>query len=193
MGCDVAFRLDPVELPPQRPDASIDAPTDAPTILTCATSPIILRPTGAYTEAWTEQVPSEGTHLDKVIDADGADEDASYIASNVDGQLDLYTHLPIDSAVSIVSVTVWARARLEDIASSTQVGPAFFHGAMLEWDDVVVTSAWADHASNVYLVSPFTEKPWTVDEVNALTFGVRKAYATHRVRVTQLWVSVACN
>ena len=181
VGCDGVFGLTRVLPPP-----------DAPTILDCTRTPIILRPSDISRLEWADQDPATGTHVDHVAESE-PDDDLTYIASKIDGQLDLYTHLPIASTVTIDSVTVWIRARNETLPSSAQVGGAMQVGSALPWDDVYLGTAYSDLSSNVYATNPATNAPWTVDDVNGLSFGVRKAYSADRVRVTQIWAAVACH
>lgn len=200
-GCDTVFRVDRVsdgDAASDAPssdgagDAPVDAPVDGPSVLTCDQSPVILRPTGVFELAWPDQYPASGTHLDKVIDAGGADGDATYIATAGDGQFELYTHLPLDPSVTVESVSFWARARLvAPAAQSVQLGPAFRVGSAVNWDDRALTTAWGDVMSDTYVTDPVTGLPWTVEAVNGTAFGVRKAY-TERVLVTQIWATVAC-
>jgi hypothetical protein len=194
-GCDFVFRIDRLGPPGDaRPDVPIDAPIDAPTILTCAKSPIILRPTEIFLAAWADQYPATGNHLDQVIDDQGADEDATYIATAIDGELDLYGHVPIEAGVTIDLVSIGMRARLEEVsAPATEVATALRVDMNLYWDDRVVSSTWTDYSGALFSLNPATTQPWTVDEVNAMTFGVRKSYATTRVRVTQVWATVVCH
>jgi hypothetical protein len=187
--CDGVFGI--TRLKPPLPDAPVDAAPDAPTMFECTESPIVLRPTGIDRASWVDQFPSMGTHLDHIAETK-PDDDDSYIASAFDGELDLFTHVPLASTVTIESVTVWARARIEGTVASPQLGVAFSTATTLEWDDVAVGMSWKDHSTATYTQNPATTQPWTVDEVNALTFGVRKAYSNERVRVTQIWAEVAC-
>jgi hypothetical protein len=183
--CDGVFGLTRVQPPP--PDVLIDAPT----VLDCTTNPITLRPNGAQMAMWADQYPTAGTHLDKIADTT-ADDDLSYIASAFDGQLDLFTHVPLASTVRVESIVIWIRARTEVLINSAQVGAAFLVSTGLKWDDLYIDSSWSEYSTGFYVTNPATNQPWTVDEVNALAFGVRKAYSDDRVRVTQIWATVAC-
>jgi hypothetical protein len=197
-GCDELFGLDQVRLAAdaadvQPVDAPVDVMLDAPSILKCsAVGTITLVPTEPVTQNWADQVPATGSHLDKIAE-ELPDEDVTYIASASDGQLDLFAHAPIDGSTTIDSVTIWTRARLEGSVSAAQVGAAFMVGNAFEWDDVTLTGAWSDFSSGIYTKSPATQQSWTVAEVNAMTFGVRKAYNTYRVRVTRVWAIVTCH
>jgi hypothetical protein len=195
-GCDFAFRLDRLAAPidaqadvPPEADASIDAPT----ILTCSTSPIILVPTDVYQEMWTDQVPTTGTHADKVADL-VADDDATYIASMSDGQVDLFTHLPLAPDVQIEGIQFSIRTRIaEATAPSSQVGVAWLAKAPLQWDDMMITSTWADYQTGIYATNPNTGTAWTVDDVNEMTIGVRKAYSAYQAQVTRVWATIRCH
>lgn len=193
-GCDNVFALTPVKLPIDAPpDSPPDAPPDAPTILRCDANPIVLRPTAVYQQNWAEQFPAGADRAETVADA-SPDEDASYIASAFDGQVDLFDHLPIADGVVVEDVTVWIRTRIDATlpTQAAQVGAAFNIDGRFEWDDVVSTEAWGNYSSLRYASNPKTTMAWTVGDVNRLRFGVRKAYATHRVLVTQIWAEVAC-
>jgi hypothetical protein len=197
-GCDELFGLDQVRLAADaadapRIDAAVDVMVDAPAILKCSPAgTITLLPTEPITQNWADQYPVTGSHLDKIAEV-LPDEDLTYIASASDGQLDLFAHMPIDGSTTIDSVTIWTRARLEGAVSETQVGPAFMVGNKFEWDDVPISGVWNDFSSGIYTTSPVTLQGWTVAEVNSMTFGVRKAYNTYRVRVTRVWAIVACH
>ncbi len=190
-GCDKVFTLTPVELPI---DAPLDSPPDAPTILACDTNPIILRPTFVYQQSWAEQFPAGSSRAATVADHAGPDDDASYIASQFDGQTDLYEHVPVASDLVVTSVSVWVRARIDATQPTlaTQVGAAFTIDGLFEWDDVSMTEAWGNYSSLRYVNNPKTGVAWTAADVNRLVFGVRKAYVNHRVLVTQIWAEVAC-
>ncbi len=194
-GCDGVFKLTRVDPPiDAAPDAPPDASIDAPTMVECKSSPIILRPDGNSTGAWRDQVPPTGAHVDKIWE-EVADDDLSYIVTEADGVLELFTHVPAASTVKIDSVTIWVRARIEETSELPSVGPAFLPvpGPGLEWDDRYLMTSWTEISSGVYVNNPSTGMPWTVEELNATTFGVRKTYTTAPVRVTQIWASVACH
>jgi hypothetical protein len=192
-GCSRLFNLDPVEVAPDAvPDGPPDASPDAPTVLTCTTSPIVLLPVDDFQPVWSEQFPATGTHADKVRDV-APDDDATYIASQTDGQFDLYTHLPLDSNVTIDSVTFWVRARLDAPVMGRHVGTAWRVSNETGWDDVTVSATWADYTNAVYTTNPQTFGPWTVADVNEMMIGVRKSYNDYRVLVTRVWATVQCH
>lgn len=192
-GCDRVFGLTQLEPPADAsPDAPPDVAIDAPTMLDCSSSPILARPDGISMVTWRDQVPTTGTHLDKIAESI-ADDDASYIATTIDGQLDLFSHVPVAAGVTIDSVTIWVHARIEVTSDLPSLGPALFSGGVLNWDDRFLATSWGDVTSDVYANDPSTGSPWSVAGFNALTFGVRKTYSGDPVRVTQIWASVACH
>lgn len=190
-GCDLVFG---VAIPT---DASMDAMHDASTDTldaspVCVTEPMILRPATVRTALW-QAMPSTGSHVDHVSEQ-VADDDASYITSQSDGQFTTFTHAGrIPASVTIDSVTIWIRAREETEVEIPQVAPALDANPALVWDDLHIGTSWGDYSGRRLAQNPTTMQPWTVDELDAIAFGVRKTYATARVRVTQIWAVVECH
>lgn len=167
-----------------------DASSDASSA--CVT-PIVLRPTGpgAFSD-WTTLVPASGAHVDHVQEL-VPDEDASYLASNVDGVRDEYAHepLPVPPSATIEQVTIWVRARSETATTNQEIAGALSLNGVPIHSDRVPTLQYASYDVS-FQQDPFGA-PWTVETVDAMTFGVRKSYAFSTIRVTQVWAEVTCH
>jgi hypothetical protein len=154
--------------------------------------PVVLRPTGPTSSQWELEVPNTGDHFAKVAEL-VPDDDQTYVASGIDARRDEYAHLAVTlpATATIAGVTVWIRARTDTAPVNLEAAPALTSSGTQAHSDVPVVETYGDFAWT-WSLDPHTQQPWTVDGINAMTFGVRKSYSTAMVRVTQVWAIVSC-
>jgi hypothetical protein len=138
------------------------------------TATVIIRPNAAGDKTeWPRQYPTTGYHWDKVDDVT-PDEDTTYISIPYTTSLpkvDLY-NLENVTVSDIVSVTVYFRHKGDQYTSprcyaGIKTYTVEVYGKKETSGTTYVTSSYT------WLLNPYTNQPWTTEEVNSLQAGVK--------------------
>lgn len=151
----------------------------------------ILRPSGAgsLTQIYG-QYPTSGAHWDKVDDVI-ADDAKTYVSAHDGPATDLYALTAPTGSGIINSVTIYFRT---DIGWSTPP-PNWAKGKIKTHGTIYSTEAdTGNHPyvtfSSTWITNPYTGKPWTWDEIDALEAGVELFEDGGSAYCTQVYVEV---
>jgi hypothetical protein len=152
---------------------------------------IILRPNGPGDSTQLYQYPTTGENWEKVDDGI-PDGDATYVYIIEDNALDLYAieDPPINIGI-INSVTIYAYCRKERGSPDLYICIRT-HGTTYEFGPYGLSPGY-EYYSSILTTNPYTNQPWTWDEINDLQAGVRLDASKGKnweARCTQLYVVV---
>ena len=143
------------------------------------------------------QFPDSGNHYEKVDEGGGGDGDATYVASPVDWNYDLYG-LPNHTTESgtINKITVFIRHKRVDIVSTVARGRTVIKIGGTEHRGVIEDPGLAYHLDPTeYVQNPTTIAAWTWADIDNLQagideFGFETEKESSTLHCTQVWVDV---
>lgn len=117
---------------------------------------------------WT---PNAGTNYQAVDETTGEDDDATYVSSSTEGDVDLYEIDNLSAAnVTVKAVAVHQWARKEDALYKGFIPVAYSGGSQYDGAQLDMSGSYG-RSFQVFEVNPATNAAWTPAEVNSAQFG----------------------
>lgn len=131
-------------------------------------------PESDSTVAWT---PNSGsTNYSRVNEAP-PDGDTSYVETSTSNAEDLYGISDLDDNYEVYAV----QANYHAVGSSSSFDPIVRHGSTTDAGSTVETGSDYSCGIQVWEKNPVTNNPWTANQFNSATFGVRQVSGTPRL------------